>query len=301
MRFVSRTSSAVSSGATVCGGGSSKLSAVAAIAGCDGADVCTVVGSSVAAAAIVSPAAGASAAAAATPSLLRGSSFACLAASPVAAGSVAPGPAAAGVPSVAPIAGAMAVASGASESAPVAGPVASASAAGSAIRAPLPVLPADTGLTLTSGANAPTVCASSSAAAGAVVSPGAAAEPPAAPPGCSFTPVAAGSSAPGSCAAGCFSSMSFWEAVRDADCGVAAAEEPSWLPSRMTDVALAECCEAPGEPRPCSAASAWSALSAPANCTAECPIEHDDAARGQVLQQRPSRHTVCRNACRKPC
>jgi hypothetical protein len=48
--------------------------------------------------------------------------------------------------------------------------------------------------------------------------------------------------------------------------GEAASEDtPSWLPSRIADAPVPECCEAPGELWPCSAASAWSARSAPAH------------------------------------
>ena len=48
--------------------------------------------------------------------------------------------------------------------------------------------------------------------------------------------------------------------------GEAASEDtPSWLPSSMADAPMPECCEAPGELWPCSAASAWSARSAPAD------------------------------------
>lgn len=44
-------------------------------------------------------------------------------------------------------------------------------------------------------------------------------------------------------------------------------DKPSWLPSRMAEAAVAECCEAPGEVPPCSAFSASSALSAPVMCS----------------------------------
>ena len=66
------------------------------------------------------------------------------------------------------------------------------------------------------------------------------------------------------------------EAVgRSSTCGVEMAAElareaasedtPSWLPSRIADAPVPECCEAPGELWPCSAANAWSARSAPAH------------------------------------